>query len=99
MNLVGTKYIAPSLSESVGTSGKPIRVYSGQVVGDGSATAVYLYNGTSASASKILAIDASGADRSSDIFDSAIGIRFASGCYMVTDSHSAAGFVTYEEEF
>lgn len=97
MNLKPGSQAVNTTAILVGTSGKPMRVYTITMISDGTAGVLKLYEGTSTGGTLKLQLD--GTINKQVSFDSAMGIRFTSGCWMETDAHCVAGVITFSQEF
>lgn len=81
----------------VGTSGKPIRIFSIHLVSGGTLSTTTFKNGTSTSGTAWVQVD--GLASSGVTLNFAGGVRFPAGCYMDTDANISYCTVTYTEEF
>ena len=98
MNLVyGTQVFVGNNPLAIGTAGKPIRVFSVELISDGTASAVILYNGTAATAGNTYA-QVNGTASKSAINNYLVGKRFPNGCYLGTDAHTVFATVVFTEE-
>ena len=99
MNLLpGTQQYIGDADLAVGTSGKPIRVFSVELISGGTASTVILHNGVA-----IVADDnfgqVDGIANKSVVINYAGGKRFPAGCFLQTDANTAYATVVYTEEF
>ena len=96
MNLVpGTiRYTGDS---AVGTSGKPIRVFSIHLVSGASASTTTLKNGTGTGDTAWVQVD--GLANAGVTLNFAGGVRFPLGCYLDADANISFATVTFTEEF
>ena len=82
---------------SIGTNGKPIRVFAIHLVSGAADSTATLYNGTSASGTAYCQVD--GAANEGVTLNFAGGMRFPSGCYFDVDGNISYASVIYTEEF
>ena len=95
MNLVpGTLRLAAD--GLVGTSGKPIRVFSVHLVSGATASTTSFKNGTSTGGTAYLQVD--GVISKGVTLNIAGGMRFPAGCYMDTDANISYCTIVYTEE-
>jgi hypothetical protein len=95
--LPGTVQIVGDVDTTIGKSGTPIRVYSIEVIGAGSATTVKLYNSTTTTANTNYAqVDADAA--SSTVQNYSGGKLFPNGCYCQTDANTAFITICYTQD-
>jgi hypothetical protein len=99
MNLLsGTQQIVGDGDIAIGTSGKPIRVFSVEAISGGTGTTLLLFNGTAIVAgSRYAQVD--GIANKSVVINYASGKRFPDGCFLQTDANSAYVTVVFTEEF
>ena len=85
---------------AVGTSGKPIRVFSIAVLSGGTAGQVKLYNGTSTSGTLYVHEVCPVVSTSNQFNYGTAGILFPDGCFYgeVTDANVTSTLVTFEKE-
>lgn len=81
---------------AVGTSGKPIRVFTAHLVSGGTASTTILRNGTGTGDTAYAQIDGTSSEGVTVSF--AGGLRFPSGCYMDTDANISYCTFVYTEE-
>jgi hypothetical protein len=98
MNLLpGTQQIVGDGDIAIGGSGKPVRIFSIEVISGGTASTVLLFNGTSIVAGNQFGqID--GTASKSALVNYAGGKLFSSGCFLQTDANSAFTTVVYTME-
>ena len=82
---------------AVGTSGKPIRVFSVHLISGGTASTGLLKNGTSTSGTLYLQVD--GVASKSATLNISGGARFPNGCFFDADANITSAAVVYTEEF
>lgn len=97
MNLLPGTQLLTTTDGPIGTSGKPIRVFSAAVLSDGTASTVILRNGTSTGGSAYVQLDGV-INKLSTPFNALHGVLFPAGCYADVDAHSVGGYVSYTEE-
>lgn len=96
MNLVpGT--IRLTADGLVGTSGKPIRVFSIHLASGGTLSTTTFRNGTSTAGTAWFQAD--GLANAGSTYNFAGGLSFPAGCYMDTDANISYCTITYTEEF
>jgi len=96
MNLVpGTQLITED--GVLGTSGKPIRVFSVHLISGATASELTLRNGTLVS-STIYAQETGTADTGAT-FNYNGGVRFPAGCFVDVDANATSALFVYTEEF
>lgn len=81
----------------IGTSGKPIRVFSIHIISGGTASVLAVYNGTGTNGTQLLSL--TGTLSTGATFNFAGGFRFSAGCYLDVDSNVTSVSVSYTEEF
>lgn len=96
MNLVPGS-IRLTVDGLVGTSGKPIRVFSIHLVSGGTASTTTFRNGTGTGDDAYFQLDGTASKGVTANF--AGGLRFPAGCYMDTDANISYAVITYTEEF
>ena len=96
--LNGTQQFAGNNPLAVGTAGKPIRVFSVEVISGGTLSTVKLYNGTSAVAGNQYAQVGGVANKSVKV-DYWMGKCFPNGCFLSTDANTAYATVVFTEDF
>ena len=99
MNLLpGTQQIVGDGDIAIGTSGKPVRIFSVELISGGTASTVILHNGVAiVSNDNYGQVD--GIASQSVIVNYAGGKRFPAGCFLQTDANTAFVTVVYTEEF
>jgi hypothetical protein len=99
MNLLpGTQQYVGDNELAVGTSGKPIRVFSVELISGATASTIQLFNGTTDTAANLYA-QVDGIANQSVVINYAGGKRFPNGCFLDTDTNTAYATVVYTEEF
>lgn len=94
MGFPGPQRVTADLA--VGTSGKPVRVFSVNLVSGGSASTLILRNGTSASGTTWDQID--GTASMSVTKNYAGGLLFPSGCFADVDANISYATVSFTQE-
>ena len=99
LTLPGIQQFSGNNPLAVGQSGKPVRIFSVEVIAaGGGATVVKLYNSTAATADTNYAqVDAAASKCTTSTYF--MGKRFPNGCYVSTDANTAFVTVTFEQEF
>lgn len=101
MNLLpGTQQIVGDGDIALVTTvaGKPVRLFSIEVISGGTASTVILHNGVAIVASDNYG-QVDGIANKSVVINYAGGKRFPAGCFVQTDANSAFVVCTYTEEF
>ena len=99
MNLLpGTQQYTGDADLAVGTSGKPIRVFSIECISSSTAATIKLFNGTTNTAGLQYA-QVDGVASQSVVINYAGGKRFPAGCFLDTGANNAFTTVVYTEEF
>ncbi len=96
MNLVPGS-IRLTADGSVGTSGKPIRVFSIHLVSGGTASTTVFNNGTASGDTPYFQMDGTANLGLTAGFNG--GLRFPDGCFMNTDNNISYATIIYTEEF
>ena len=97
MNLIpGTQYFAANGDLAVGTSGKPIRIFSIELISGATASTLKVYNSTAATNNQYAQVD--GVASQSVVIGYAGGKRFPAGAFVDMDANGSAT-VVYTEEF
>lgn len=89
--LPGTQQIVDDTDSTVGVSGKPVRVYSIELISGGTASTIKLFNSTAISAAAQYA-QVDGIANKSVVINYAGGKLFPNGCFCQTDANTT--FVT-----
>lgn len=84
-------------SNTIGTSGLPVRVYSVSLISGASASVLSLYDGTSASGNQQVSF--TGTSNTGSVLNFAGGLRFPNGCYVSTDGNISSVTITFTKEF
>lgn len=82
---------------SVGTLGKPIRIFAIHLVSGAADSTATLYNGTSSGGTAYCQVD--GVANEGVTLNFAGGMRFGSGCYFDVDANISYASCVYTEEF
>ena len=96
MNLVpGVQRVTADIA--VGTSGKPIRVFSVHLISGATASTLLLKNGTGTGDTAYAQVDGIASAGSTLNFNG--GLRFPNGCYADVDANISYATICYTEEF
>ena len=100
MNLIsGTQQFVGNNPLALGQSGKPVRVFSIELVsGGGGASKLVLYNSTTTTADSNYA-QVDGTTSKGVTVNYLVGKRFPNGCYVATDANTAYASITFTQEF
>ena len=98
MNLLpGTQQIVGDGDIAIGQSGKPVRVFSIELISGATASTVLTFNGIAiVAANQYGQVD--GLASKSVVINYAGGRRFPAGCFLQTDANSAFTIVTFTQE-
>lgn len=93
----GSQAIVSGTDAAIGTSGKPIRVFSLNFLSDGTAGVLILRNGTSAS-DTVYVTENGVVSSGKTIQYGQTGILFPAGCFLDVDTHVTGGVVSFARE-
>lgn len=96
-NSVGVQSITNQTDIAIGRSGQPIRVYYAEAISGGTAAAVILRNGTTASDTVFSQIDGT-ISKSVSRYYGTDGLLFPAGCFADVDANTTSLTVTYRLE-
>ena len=82
---------------AIGTSGKPVRIYSISLISGGTASVLSLLDGTSAAGTQQVSL--TGTASTGMIANFAGGLRFPSGCYADVDGNISSATIVFNQEF
>lgn len=92
----GTGYAAKTSDGVVGPSGVPVTIFAINVIDDGSASTVKLYDGTTAGGTLVIQLTTTAGVATNLKVGGERGIVFAGGCFCDVDSHTTVATVAYE---